>query len=70
MNKNGSRIACFIKNDISCNRKSFFQFKISLRKFLPYSKPLIAGNICRPLYEVSFTEITTENFVQINKIDT
>ena len=72
-NRQGDGVACFIKNDLSCNMKSFLPSEIEnifLEIFLPHSKPLLVGTIYRPPSQGSFTETITEHFSKIKTNDT
>ena len=72
-NRQGDGVACFIKNDLSYNMKSFLPSEIEnifLEIFLPHSKPLLVGTIYRPPSQGSFTETITEYFSKIKTNDT
>ena len=64
----GGGVACFIRNNLSYNTKSFLPWdrKNIHRDFLPHSKALIVGTIYRPPNQDSFTETITEYFAKIN----
>ena len=59
-------VACFIRNDLSYNTKSFLPSEIFTFLFLPYSKPLVVGTIYGPPSHGSFTETIPEHFSKIN----
>ena len=66
-------VACFVRNNLSYNTKSFYPSEIKnifIEMFLPHSKSLDVGSIYRPPSQGSFTEIITERFSQINANDT
>ena len=72
-NRHGGGVACFIRNDLSYNTKSFLPSEIEnifIEIFLPHSKPLVVGTIYRPPSQGSFTETITEHFSKINTNDT
>ena len=69
-NRHGGGVACFIRNYLSCNTKSFLPSEIEnifIEIFLPYSKSLVVGTIYHPPSQGNFTETITEHF---SKIDT
>ena len=72
-NRHGGGVACFIRNDLYYNTKSFLPSEIEnifIEIFLPYSKLLVVGTIYYPPSEGSFTEIITEHFLKINTNNT
>ena len=72
-NRHGSSVACFIRNDLSFNTKSFLPSEIEnmfIEIFLPHSKPVVVRTICCPPSQGSFTETITEHFSKINTNDT
>ena len=72
-NRHGGGVACFIRNDLSYNRKSFLPSEIEnifIEIFLPHSRPRIVGTIYRPPSQGSFTETITEDLLKINTSDT
>ena len=69
-NRHGGGVACFIRNDLSYNMKSFLPSEIEnifIEIFLPYSKSLVVGTIYHPPSQGNFTETIAEHF---SKIDT
>ena len=67
--RHGGGVACFTRNDLSDNNKSFLPSEIEniFREiFLPHSKPLVVGTIYHPPSQGSFTELITEHFSKIN----
>ena len=64
----GGGVACFIRNNLSYNTKSFLPWdrKNIHWDFLPHSKALIVGTIYRPPSQDSFSETITEYFAKIN----
>ena len=61
-NKNGGRVAWYIKNNIAHNRKLSISGNIGnvvLDILLPKSKPITAGIIYRPLNQVDFVDYFT-----------
>ena len=72
-NRHGGGVACFIRNDLSYNTKSFLPSEIEnifIEIFLPHSKPLVVGTIYHRPSQGSFTETITEHFSKINTNDT
>ena len=72
-NRHGGGDACFIRNDLSYNTKSFLPSEIKnifIDIFLPRSKSLVVGTVYRPTSQGSFTETITEHFSKINTNDT
>ena len=72
-NRHGGGVACFIRNDLCYNAKSFLTSEIEnvfIEIFLPLSKPLVVGTIYCPPSQGSFTETITEHFSKINPNDT
>ena len=64
-NRHGGGVACFIRNDLFYNTKSFLPSEIEIifiEIFLPHSKPLVVGTIYRPPSQGSFTETITKHF--------
>ena len=62
-NRHGGGVACFIRNDLSYNTKSFLPSEIEnifIEIFLPHSKPPVVGTVYRPPRQSSFTETITE----------
>ena len=69
VNRHGGGVACFIRNYLSFNTKSFLPCEIEnifQQIFLPHSKPLIVGTIYLPPSQGSFTETITEHFSKTN----
>ena len=72
-NRHGGGVACFIRNNLSYNMKSFLPFEIEnifTYIFLPCSKVLVVSTIYRLPSQGSFTETITEHFSKINTNDT
>ena len=72
-NRHDGGVACFIRNYLSYNTKSFFPSEIEnifIKIFLPHSKCLVVGTVYLPLSQGSFTETITEHFSKINTNDT
>ena len=72
-NRHGGGVACFIRNDLSYNTKSFLPSKIEnifIEICVPHSKPLVVGTVYCPPSQGSFTETTTEHSSKINTNDT
>ena len=72
-NRHGGGVACFIRNNLSYNTKSFLPSKIEnifIDIFLPHSKLLVVGTIYHPPSQGSLTETITEHFSKINTNDT
>ena len=72
-NRHGGGLACFIRNDLYYNTKSFLPPEIEnvfIEIFLPHSKPPVVVTIYRLPSQDSFTETMTEHFSKINKNDT
>ena len=71
----GGRVACYIKNDLSYNVKSYFPKDIENMLFellLPNTKPIAAGTVYRPPNQTNFMEIFNENLstVDTNDVET
>ena len=72
-NRHGGGVACFIRNDLSYNTKSFLPSEIEnifIEIFLPHSEPLVVGTVYHPPSQGSFTKTITEHFSKINISDT
>ena len=72
-NKHGGSVACFIRNDLSYNTKSFLPLRWKIypyKNFLTQSKPLILGTNYSPPSQDSFNETVTEYFSKINTNNT
>ena len=68
-NRHGGGVACYIRNDLSCNIVSVFPSEIKSVFFeilLPNSKPITVGTIYRSSSQSNFLEVVNEN---MNKID-
>ena len=68
-NRQGGRVACYIRNDLSYNIISVFPNEIEsvfLEILLPISKPITVGTIYRPSNQSNILEVLNEN---MNKID-
>ena len=69
-NRHGEGIACYIRNDLSYNVKSYFPKDIEnifFELLLPNTKPIVVGTIYRPPNQTNFMEIFNEN---LSKVDT
>ena len=67
-NIHGGGVACFIRNDLSFNTKSFFSSEIeNVFIEIHHSKPLVVGTIYRPSSQGSFTETITEHFQRLTQ---
>ena len=72
-NRHGGGVACFIRNDLSYNTKSFLPSKIEnifIEICVPHSKPLVVGTVYCPPSQGSFTETITEHSSKTNTNDT
>ena len=72
-NRHCGGVACFLRNYLSYNTKSFLPSEIEnifIEIFLPHSKPHVVGTICHPLTQGSFTEAITKHFSKINTNNT
>ena len=72
-NRHGGGVACFIRNDLSYNTRSFLPSEIEnifIEIFLPHSKPFVVGTVYHPPSQGSFTKTITEHFSKINISDT
>ena len=68
-NRHGGGVACYIRNDLSYNVKSYFPKDIEnifLELLLPNTEPKVVGKIYRPPNQINFMEIFNEN---LSKID-
>ena len=69
-NRHGGGVACYIRNDLSYNVKSYFPKDIEnifFELLLPNTKPIVVGAIyCQP-NQTNFMEILNEN---LSKVDT
>ena len=68
--RHGGGVACYIRNDLRYNVKSYFPkdienifFELSL---LPNTKPMVVGTIYRPPNQTNFMEIFNENLSKVN----
>ena len=69
-NRHGGGVACYIRNDLSYNVKSYFPKdleNIFFELLLPNTKPIVVGTIYRPPNQTNFMEIFSEN---LSKVDT
>ena len=69
-NRHGGGVACYIRNDLSYNVKSYFPKDIEnifFELLLPNTKPIVVGTIYRPPNQTNFMEIFNEN---LSKVDT
>ena len=69
-NRDGGGVACYIRNDLSYNVKSYFPKDIEnifFELLLPNTKPVVVGPIYRPPNQANFMEIFNEN---LSKVDT
>ena len=69
-NKHGGGVACYIRNDLNYNVKSYFPKDIKNTFFellLPNTKPIVVGTIYRPPNQTNLMEIFNEN---LSKADT
>ena len=63
-NRHGGWVACYIRNDISYNVKSYFPKGIEnifFELLLPNTKPIVVGTIYHPPNQTNFMEIFNEN---------
>ena len=68
-NKHGGGVACYIRNDLSYNVKSYFSKDIENIFFelvLPNIKPVVVDTIYRSPNQTSFMEIFNENLSKVN----
>ena len=68
--RHGGGIACYIRNDLSYNVKSYFPKDIEnifFELLLPNTKPIVVGTIYCPTDQTNFMEICNEN---LSKVDT
>ena len=66
----GRGVACYIRNDLSYNVKSYFPKEIEnvfFELLLPNTKAIVVGTIYRPPNQTNFMEILNEN---LSKVDT
>ena len=66
----GGGVACYIRNDLSYNFKSYFPKDIEnifFKLLLPNTKPIVLGTIYCPPNQTNFMEIFNEN---LSKVDT
>ena len=59
-NRHGGGVACYIRNDLSCNVQSFFPKDIESIFFellLPNTKPFVVGTVYCPPNQTNFMEI-------------
>ena len=71
-NRQGGRVACYIRNDLSYNILSVFPWEIENIFFeilLPNSKPIIVGTIYRPPSQNNFLELLNSNMNKIISVD-
>ena len=69
-NRHGGGVACYIRNGLSYNVKSYFPKDIENVFFgilLPNTKPIVVGTIYRPPNQTNFIEIFNES---LSKVDT
>ena len=69
-NRYGGGVACYIRNDLSYDAKSFFPPEIEnifFKLLLPNKKPIVVGIIYRPPSQSEFLEIINTHF---SKLDT
>ena len=69
-NRHGGGVACYIRNDLSYNVKSYFPKDIEnifFELLLPNTKPIVVGTIYHPPNQTNFMEIFNEN---LSKVDT
>ena len=65
----GGGVACYIRNDLSYNVKSYFSKDIENIFFelvLPNIKPIVVGTIYHSPNQTSFMEIFNENLSKVN----
>ena len=70
MERRGRGVACYIRNDLSYDVKSYFLKDIEnifLELLLPNTKPIVVGTIYCPPNQTNFMEIFNEN---LSKVDT
>ena len=68
-NRNGGRVPCYIRNDISYNQKQYFPEEIENIFFeilLPKIKPIVVGIIYRSPTQNNFLELLNKNFPSID----
>ena len=68
-NRHGGGVACYIRNDVSYNVKSYFSKDIEnifCELLLPNIKPIVVGTIYRSPNQTSFMEIFNENLSKVN----
>ena len=68
-NRHGAGVACYIRNDLSYNVKSYFQKDIKNTFFellFPNTKPIVEGTIYHPPNQTNFIEIFNENLSKAN----
>ena len=68
--RHGKGVACFIRNDLNYNVKSYFPKDIEnifFELLLPNIKPIVVSTIYRPPNQTDFMEIFNEN---LSKADT
>ena len=66
-NRHAGGEACYIRNDLSYNVKSYFPKDIEnifLELLLPQTKPIVVGTIYRPPNQTNFIEIFNENLTK------
>ena len=69
-NRHGGGVVCYMRNDLSCDAKSFFPSEIEnifFELLLPNTKPIVVGIIYRPPSQSEFLEIINTHF---SKFDT
>ena len=68
-NRHGGGVACYIRNDIIYNVKSYLPKDIEnifFELLLPNTKPIVGGTIYRPLNQKDFMEIFNEQFFKVD----
>ena len=68
-NRNGGRVACYIKKDLCFNTRALNCKEIESIIFdilLPKSKPIIIGVFYRPLNQDNFMELIVKGFSNLN----
>ena len=68
-NRNGGRVACYIRNDLSYTQKNIFPNDIENVFFgihLPKIKPITVGIVYRPPNQTNFIKTLNEHFAKLD----
>ena len=70
-NRHGGGVACYVRNDLSYNAKSYFPKGIEnifFELLLPNTKPIVVGTTYHPPNQTNLMEIFTENLSKYPKL--